>query len=210
MMRRCKTVFPEEVKKALREELGDTAEKRLPKDIKPDAIKNYIKERYKNSPDGVLFREGSRHTHASVDNGANWVPLGGRHPSQTIDDHTAKSTIQQLDDSRLALMQARQQETKSLHPKQWAEEVRSLNLLKNPKIYEAPNEDGSYTGSILYKDPSERYCVQKLSERAIVLHDARKFPDGLPEKGNVVRINYQSGIAEIAVIKTRTYERDGR
>jgi hypothetical protein len=112
-----------ETRDALKKELGDAARNKPPKGMSPDDFVDYLKERYKNSPDGVLFRERTRHRRASADGGINWISLG---------------------------------------------------------------------------------------ERAIVLHDARKFPDGLPEKGNVVRINYQSGIAEIVAIKTRNYERDGR
>jgi hypothetical protein len=208
-MRVCPTDISQETRDALKKELGETARNRPPKGMSPDDFVDYLKERYKNSPDGVLFREGTRHRRASVDGGINWISLGERHPSRAIKDTTVRDVIRQLDGTRMLRLQAQRNE-KNLDTKQWAEEVRSLNLLRKPKIYEAPNEDGSYTGSILYKDPSERYCVQKLNERAIVLHDAQKFPDGLPEKENVVRINYQSGIAEFVVIKTRTHERDGR
>ncbi|MDR2175110.1 MAG: hypothetical protein LBO82_04130 [Synergistaceae bacterium] len=198
-----------EIQETFKKELGDAAGKKPPKGMNSDDFIDYLKERYKNSPDGVLFREGGRHRRASVDNGINWISLGERHPSKAVNIFTAEQAVKELDQSRMRFLQARRGE-KTLEPKQWSEEVKALGILKNPKIYETPIEQGVYTGGILYRDPAGRYCVQKLGERTLMLHDARKFPEGFPEKGDVVRVSYRAGVAEVTTIRERANKRGGR
>lgn len=96
---------------------------------------------------------------------------------------------------------------RSLDPKQWAEEVKALNLLPDAKIYATPNEQIAYKGEVLYKDADNRFFALKSGERTITLHDARKFPEGLPGKGATVRINYRNGVARVSPVKESNHER---
>jgi hypothetical protein len=86
-------IISQEVQEAFKRELGDLASKKPPKGISPDTFVDYLKGRYKNSTDGVLFREGGRHRRASVDGGINWTSLGERHPSKAVNSFTAEQVV---------------------------------------------------------------------------------------------------------------------
>jgi hypothetical protein len=107
----------EETREIFKSELGDVANKKLPKGIKPKEFIQYLRERFKNCPDKIQFREGANHTLASVDNGKNWIPLAERHPSHAIDEYTAKRALRQLDFFRMLVIQTQQNEIPAIGEK---------------------------------------------------------------------------------------------
>ena len=179
-----------EAREAFRRELGDQ-DKKPSKSLRP-----------------LEFREGTNHTQASVDGGKNWIALGERHPSKVLKAPTVAAVVKQLDECKMRLLDQKREASRSLDPKAWGEEVKALHLIEGAKIYENPNEHGFYAGPILHKDPDARYCVQKIGDKSIAIHDARKFGnERLPEKGDIVRINYRAGLAKVNLIKHQANER---
>ena len=172
-----------------REYLGEH-DQRLPRGAKYYEFKQYLKDRYEHFPEGILFKHGTRHEVCSIDKGNSWLALAEGYDTQI-------RIVQKLDQAKVLLIQAQIGE-QTLDPKQWVEEVKNLDLIENPRIYE-PTEQGTYIGSILHKDAANRFCAQKTGSRAITLHDARKLPKELPEKGDFVQISYRDGMAEISL-----------
>ena len=170
--------------------------------MKPHEANEYLEKNYPK----ILFREGKDHTQFSVNGGLSWAPLGPRHSLQDIKKGTLGAIHRQIREQLQLIDNQTQRAEQTLDPKQWAEEVRRLNFSSGSKIHEKPNEQGFYVGVILYKDPVGRFCAQKIGEKSIVLHDARNFTNGLPEKGDFVRINYQNGIAWGSSIKENSHD----
>jgi hypothetical protein len=100
----------EETRQIFKKELGDNAEKKLPNSINSNEFIRYLRNRFKNCADGIQFKEGKKHTLASVDGGKAWILLAGRHPSQVINEHTAQIVLRQLNISRMLVIQGQQKE----------------------------------------------------------------------------------------------------
>jgi hypothetical protein len=60
--------------------------------------------------------------------------------------------------------------------------------VQDAKIYENPTEQGFYRGIILHKDRGDRFCVQKIADKSLAIHDRRQF-EKLPEKGERAQVN---------------------
>jgi len=174
--------------------------------MKAHELKKHLREQYPQ----ILFKEGAKHTHFSVNGGLSWSALNLRHSTQDIKKGAIKGVQRDIEEQLQIVNSQSQKNAQSLDPKQWAEEVKALNLFPNPKIYENPNEQGFYQGKILHKDADSRFCVQKIGERSLFIHNARKFPEGLPKRGDVVRINYREGVAQVSPVKEIGKERGSR
>ena len=167
--------------------------------MKPQELKDHIKELYPQA----VFREGTRHTQASLNDGKSWTPLGPRH-AKDIKKPTYKEIMKQL----ALQLEIDRDEGKAQSPEEWAQEVRSLDLMKGkePKITLASPLGGRYNGLVMHVD-HERYCVQKTAPDALVIHETRNL-QRIPAIGEVARINYTEGrgeVIELNPLNPRTY-----
>ncbi|MDR1048648.1 MAG: hypothetical protein LBL51_02740 [Synergistaceae bacterium] len=162
--------------------------------MKEKEFLNEIKNLY---PEAEI-RNGSDHYKVLLSKGFTTV---ARHPSQEIPKKHCLNVLSQL---KIIKQREEIEEAKAQNVRQWAEEVRKLNLVQDAKIYEDPKEQGSYRGIILHKDPAGRFCVQQIASQSLVIHDGRKF-EKLPDQGDVVQIFYKGEKAQVNVLRERNH-----
>ena len=90
-----------------------------------------------------------------------------------------------------------------------AEEVASLNLVSDPKIYIKPRTDNQqYSGQIVHVDKERGICIQLVGKRSLIVHKLGNLAS-LPEVGERLKISY-SREAEKARIQQEENHRSVR
>ena len=70
------------------------------------------------------------------------------------------------------------------------EEISTLNLVENPKIYLNFRKDNqNYTGRIVHVDENRAYCVQLVGQQSLFVHRLEKL-ERQPFKGETLKISY--------------------